>query len=90
MERIADKILLRFDSTMGDFSDSTQSLSLMSYVYPDAAISAEGSVCEEKIVIFIVDVYARRALYNAIHGVTPRNPDESHTIRRYGSSRRTG
>jgi thimet oligopeptidase len=76
-DRTVDTTLLRFEQAMGDISDATMPLSMMSYVYPDPAISAEGSDCEEKTGIFMVGVYTRRDLYNAIHGVTPRTPDES-------------
>ncbi len=76
-DRTIDNILLRFEQAIGDLSDATQPLSMMSYVYPDPAISAEGSACEEKTGIFMADVYTRRDIYNAIHGVSPRTPDEA-------------
>ena len=76
-DRTVDNTLLRFEHAIGDISDATLPLSIMSYVYPDPAISAEGAACEEKTGIFMVNVYTRRDLYNAIHGVTPRTPDEA-------------
>ncbi|MFA4824346.1 MAG: M3 family metallopeptidase [Methanoregula sp.] len=76
-DRTVDTTLLRFEQAMGDFSDTTEPLSMMSYVYPDPAISAEGSACEEKTGIFMVNVYTRRDLYTAMHGLTPRNADEA-------------
>jgi len=75
--RTVDNTLLRFEQAMGDITDATSPLSIMSYVYPDPAISAEGSACEDKTGIFMVDVYTRRDLYNALHGLTPRNADEA-------------
>jgi thimet oligopeptidase len=86
-DRTVDTTLLRFEQAMGDISDATQPLSMMSYVYPDPVISAEGSACEEKTGIFMVNVYTRRDLYTAIHGLTPRNADEARlynkTIRQF-------
>ncbi|MDO9326032.1 MAG: M3 family metallopeptidase [Methanoregula sp.] len=86
-DRTVETTLLRFEQVMGDISDAIQPLSMMSYVYPDPAISAEGSACEEKTGIFMVEVYTRRDLYNAIHGVSPRTPDEARlydkTIRHF-------
>ncbi|MDP2796847.1 MAG: M3 family metallopeptidase [Methanoregula sp.] len=76
-EWTVDTTLLRFEQAMGDISDTTLPLSMMSYVSPDPAISAEGAACEEKTGIFMVNVYTRRDLYDAIRGVTPRTPDEA-------------
>jgi len=85
--RTVDNTLLRFEDAMGDFSDATLPLSMMSYLYPDPAISAEGSACEEKTGIFMVNVYTRRDLYTAMQGLTPRNADEARlynkTIQRF-------
>lgn len=85
--RTVDNTLLRFEDAMGDFSDATSPLSMMGYVYPDPAISAEGSACEEKMGVFMVNVYTRRDLYTALHGLTPRNADEARlynkTIQRF-------
>ncbi len=86
-DRTVDNTLLRFEQAMGDISDALLPLSMMGYVCPDPSISAEGSACEEKTAIFMVDVYTRRDLYNAIHGVTLRTPEETRlytkTIRKF-------
>ena len=86
-DRTVDNSLLRFEQTMGDIFDTTMPLSMMSYVYPDPVISAEGSACEEKIGVFMVDVYTRRDLYNAMSGLAPRTPYEQRlynkTIRQF-------
>ena len=86
-DRTVDTTLLRFEQAVGDLSDATQPLAMMSYIYPDPVISAEGSACEEKTGIFMVNVYTRRDLYTALHGLTPRNADEARlynkTIRQF-------
>jgi len=86
-ERTIDNTLLRFEQLMGDISDTTLPLSMMSYVSPDPKISAEGAACEEKTGIFLVSVYTRRDIYDAIRGVTPRTPNETRlfekTIRQF-------
>ncbi len=86
-DRTADTTLLRFEQAMGDILDATLPLSMMGYVYPDPVISAEGMACEEKTGVFMVNVYTRRDLYTALHGLTPRNADEARlynkTIRQF-------
>ncbi len=86
-ERTVDATLLRFEQVMGDIADATMPLAMMSYVSPDSKISAEGAACEEKTGIFMVSVYTRRDIYDAIRGVTPRTPDETRlyekTIRQF-------
>lgn len=85
--RTVENTLLRFEQAIGDIIDTTSPLSAMSYLYPDPAISAEGSACEEKTGIFMVNVYTRRDLYTAIHGQAPRNTDEARlynkTVQRF-------
>jgi thimet oligopeptidase len=72
---------------MADFSDATQPLTLMGYVYPDPGVAAEGSASEEKAGKFAIGVFTRRDLYDAIRGVVPRNPAEarllSETLRQF-------
>jgi thimet oligopeptidase len=87
LERTVDATLLRFEQVMGDIGDATMPLAMMSYVSPDPAVAAEGAACEEKAGIFMVRVYTRRDIYDAIRGVTPRTPDEARlydkTIRQF-------
>ena len=76
-ERSIDTTLLAFETAMADFGDATLSLTLMGYVYPDPAIAAEGSACEEKAGMFVVSVFTRRDLYDAIKDAVTRTPEES-------------
>jgi len=76
-ERSLDTTLLAFETAMADFNDTTLPLTLMGYVYPDPAIAAEGSACEEKAGIFVVGVFTRRDLYDAITTSVPRTPEEA-------------
>jgi len=79
-ERSIDTTLLAFETAIADFGDATLPLTLMGYVYPDPKISAEGSACEEKSGMFVVSVYTRRDLYDAIKTSTPRTPEESRLL----------
>lgn len=81
-DRSIDNTLLRFEETMGDYSDATAPLSLMGYVHPYKDIAAEGSACEEKAGVFSVNTYSRRDLYDAIRTGTPRNADETRLLNR--------
>ncbi|MFA6363045.1 M3 family metallopeptidase [Methanoregula sp.] len=86
-KRSIDTTLLAFESAMADFGDSTLPLTLMGYVYPDPAIAAEGSACEEKAGMFVVSVFTRRDLYDAIKTAAPRTPEEyrllAETLRQF-------
>jgi len=86
-QRSIDTTLLAFETAMADFGDATLPLTLMGYVYPDPAIAAEGSACEEKAGMFVVSVFTRRDLYDAIKTAAPRSPEESRllaeTLRQY-------
>ena len=86
-KRSIDTTLLAFETAMADFGDATLPLTLMGYVYPDPAIAAEGSACEEKAGMFVVSVFTRRDLYDAIKTATPRTPEEtrllSETLRQF-------
>ncbi len=79
-KRSLDTTLLAFETAMADFGDATLPLTLMGYVYPDPAIAAEGSACEEKAGIFVVGVFTRRDLYNAVKTAIPRTPEESRLL----------
>jgi len=79
-KRSIDTTLLAFETAMADFGDATLPLTLMGYVYPDTAIAAEGSACEEKSGMFVVSVFTRRDLYDAIKTSTPRTPEESRLL----------
>jgi len=79
-QRTPDTTLLRFERVMGDYADRISPLTLMSYVYPDPAVAAEGSACEEKSGMFMVSVYSRRDLYDTIRSQTPRNADEARLL----------
>ena len=76
-KRTIDTTLLAFETAMADFGDATLPLTLMGYVYPDPAIAAEGSACEEKAGMFVVSVFTRRDLYDAIKDAVTRTPEES-------------
>ena len=86
-ERSLDTTLLAFETAMADFNDTAQPLILMGYVYPDLAIAAESSACEEKAGIFVVGVFTRRDLYDAINTNAPRTPEEARlkkeTLRKF-------
>jgi len=79
-KRSIDTTLLAFETTIADFGDATLPLTLMGYVYPDPAIASEGSACEEKAGMFVVSVFTRRDLYDAIKTATPRTPEESRLL----------
>jgi len=79
-QRTPDTTLLRFETVMSDYSDQISPLILMGYVYPDPAIAAEGSACEEKSGMFMVSVYSRRDLYDAIRSQSPRDTDEARLL----------
>ncbi|MGB8218850.1 MAG: M3 family metallopeptidase [Methanoregula sp.] len=79
-KRTTDTTLLAFETAMTDFGDATLPLTLMGYVYPDPKIAAEGSACEEKAGMFVVSVFTRRDLYDAIKTATPRTPEESRLL----------
>ncbi len=76
-ERTIDNTLLAFENTTANFSDSTSGLTFMGYVSTDGAVNKEGSDCESTIGDFMVDVYTRRDLYDAIKSSTPRDSDEA-------------
>lgn len=75
-----DNTLLAFETAMADFGDATLPLTLMGYVYPDKKIAAEGSACEEKSGMFVVSVFTRRDLFDAIKTSIPRTPEESRLL----------
>jgi len=79
-QRTPDTTLLRFETVMGDYSDRISPLILMGYVSPDPAVSSEGSACEEKSGAFLVSVYTRRDLYDALRTQAPRNADEARLL----------
>jgi len=79
-KRNTDTTLLAFETAMADFGDATLPLTLMGYVYPDPKIAAEGSACEEKAGMFVVSVFTRRDLYDAVKTATPRTPEESRLL----------
>jgi len=84
-QRTISNTLIRFEKTMGDFTDRTAPLTLMAYVYPDRAIADEGSLAEEKAGTFSIEVFTRRDLYDAIRGQVHGTPEElrlyTNTIR---------
>ncbi|MFA5331277.1 MAG: M3 family metallopeptidase [Methanoregula sp.] len=86
-KRTVDTTLLAFETAIADFADSTLPLTFMGYVYPDPAVAAEGSAGEEKAGKFMVGVYTRRDLYDAIKDAVPRTPEEtrllSETLRQF-------
>ena len=86
-DRTVDNTLLAFDRIMTDYSDTTQQLILMGYVYPDPEVAAEGMAVEASSQIFINGVNTRRDLYDAIKGQEPRTPGEARfyevTIRKF-------
>ncbi len=86
-QRTISNTLIRFEKTMGDFTDRTAPLTLMAYVYPERAIADEGSLAEEKAGTFNVEVFTRRDLYDAIRGQVPVTPEElrlyTNTIRQF-------
>lgn len=86
-DRTVDNTLLAFDRIMTDFSDTTQQLILMGYVYPDPIVAAEGMAVEASSQIFINGVNTRRDLYDVIKGQEPRTPGEARlyevTIRKF-------
>ncbi|WP_342676354.1 M3 family metallopeptidase [Methanofollis sp. UBA420] len=75
--RTFDTTVLAFDRVMADYSDAVLPLTLMGYVYPDAAIAAEGMACEESVSAFMTAVSTRRDLYDALRDQTPRTPEEA-------------
>ena len=79
-QKSIDTTLLAFETAMADFGDAALPLTLMGYVYPEPAIAAEGSACEEKAGMFVVSVFTRRDLYDAIKTATPRTPEESRLL----------
>ncbi|MGK5084776.1 M3 family metallopeptidase [Bdellovibrionota bacterium FG-1] len=68
-DRRPENTLLALDRTLSDFSDQTAPLTFMGYVSTHPQLSAEGSACEGKVNQFGVEVFSRRDLYNAIHGL---------------------
>jgi len=76
-KRTFDNTVLAFDRVMADYSDAVGPLTLMGYVYPDAAIAAEGMACEESAAAFVTAVSTRRDLYDALRDQTPHTPEEA-------------
>jgi thimet oligopeptidase len=76
-QRTTDNTLLAFESTTADFSEDSGPLTFMAYVHTDPDINAEGSACEEKVGAFMVDVFTRRDLYDAVNTAATRDADEA-------------
>lgn len=76
-QRSTDNTLLAFENTTADFGDQTNQLTFMGYVHRDPAINAEGSACEEKVGSFMVDIFTRRDLYDAIKPAVTRDAGEA-------------
>jgi thimet oligopeptidase len=76
-QRTTDNTLVAFENTTADFGDKTNQLTFMGYVHMDAAINAEGSACEASVGSFMVDVFTRRDLYDAVKMAATRDADEA-------------
>ena len=85
-DRTIENTLLAFESASADFGDETNGLTFMGYVSRDAQVSAEGSACEEKVGQFMVDVFTRRDLYEALKTAAPRDTDEARLKSEYNKS----
>jgi thimet oligopeptidase len=75
-EATAENTLLPFESALADFSDETSILTFQGYVSTDAAVSAEGSACEEKLGQYYVDIFTRRPLYQVLSGLKVTEPSQ--------------
>jgi thimet oligopeptidase len=76
-QRTTDNTLLAFETATADFGDQTNQLTFMGYVHRDPSINAEGAACEEKVGSFMVDVFTRRDLYEALKPAATRDADEA-------------
>lgn len=76
-QRTTDNTLMAFETATADFGDRTNQLTFMGYVHTDAAINAEGSACEAKVGSFMVDIFTRRALYDAVKQAVTRDASEA-------------
>ena len=86
-QRTVENTLLAYDRTLSNYNDAVGPLTLMRYVYPDPAITAEGSEVATSSQIFLNGVTTRRDLYSALKGQVPQTPDEARlyneTIREF-------
>ena len=74
--------LLDFERAMADYYDEVNPLYFTGYVYPDAAISAEGSACEEKVGRFGSVVMTRKDIFVAVKEFTAKNEAEARLYNR--------
>lgn len=73
----SSRALLEFETLLAEFSDSVSPLTFMGYVSMDSKTREEGSVCEQIVSQYQVEIFSRRDLYEAIKKFTPSNPDET-------------
>ena len=72
--------LLAFEDTLGDYYDAIYPVTVMGYVHPDQKVASEGMDGEEKAKQFIISIYSRRDLYDAIRNTTTTTPDEDRLL----------
>ncbi len=76
-KRTTDNTLLAFEEATADFGDKTNQLTFMGYVHMDAGVNGEGSACEASVGSFMVDIFTRRDLYDAVKTAATRDADEA-------------
>lgn len=64
--------ILAFETALADLNDLTSGLTFMGYVSTDAKLREEGSKCEEDLGQFMVGVFTRKDLYQALKLVNPK------------------
>ncbi len=68
--------LLAFEETLADLEEETNPLTFMGVVGTSEELQAESFACEEKVGQFTVDVFTRKALYEAIRRSVPQGQEE--------------
>lgn len=80
-DRNLDNTLLKMEEDLASFSDVTTPLTFMGYVSRDEALRKEAETCEKSVGQFVVEVFTRKDLYNAIKDLKGRNPGENRLLK---------
>jgi thimet oligopeptidase len=80
-DRTMDNTILKMEEDLAYFSDVTTPLTFMGYVSRDENLRKEAETCEKSVGQFVVEVFTRKDLYNAIKDLKGRNPAEGRLLK---------
>lgn len=75
-KRTFENTLLAFEWASNQFEKDTTALTFMGYVSTNEATNKQGSLCEQEVEKYGVDLMTRKSLYKALKSVFPRNAIE--------------